>query len=305
MVSQPVFNEQPAYSSKSIIRKTGWAEDAGLRRHRVHNRGSPGSGSCVFSSSLDDFLDLAAPDPIDLILTEFAINDGLELKGKHTRGPEAAMLHLPTNSPEHTPSRLCFEALVRTALISSPDLAIIPIELASMKSMFNGVAAHHDISAFYSLPVLSWRDAVIPEARSRQGPKFVGLSAKNATAALSTTVLDRGFNSPSVWVDAIHINLWGHSVVLDAFVHMVQQELRHGKEAVPELLPNDWRPYDATEWAGVGLKGGHRNNQASNGKVWNNTVAGPIERVMAEGVAFYRSTANSGSGLRSGTVCAG
>lgn len=66
----------PVASSGGIRGILGGGDER--KQHRVHNRGLGGSGACVFSAGLDDFLGASHPDIIDLVLTEFAINDGLE-----------------------------------------------------------------------------------------------------------------------------------------------------------------------------------------------------------------------------------
>ena len=239
------------------------------RKHTLHNRGAGGSGACVFSSDLDAFLSVAAPETVDLVLTEFSVNDGSE-----------SLLDVP----DHTESRLCYEALIRLALQHSPHLAFVPIELANWLTMFNGVASHHDISAFYGLPSLSWRDAVLSDMRSGIGPKFTNLAALSDTVPaadyerlLKTGGLDSGYGSSSLWVDQRHLNLWSHNVVLDSFVHMIQQELKQSDAVMPDLSPNDWQPHEITQWKGEG-------------KTNNNTIAGPLAKIVAESGAFYRST---------------
>lgn len=239
------------------------------RKHTLYNRGSGGSGACVFSSDLDVFFSVAAPETVDLVLTEFSVNDGSESL---------------SDVPDHTESRLCYEALVRSALKHSPHMAIVPIELANWLTMFNGVASHHDISAYYGLPSLTWRDAVISDMRSGIGPKFAGLATLSDAASatdyekiLKTHGSDSGYSSSSLWVDQRHLNLWSHNVVLDSFVHMIQQELKRSEVVVPDLSPNDWQPHEITKWRGEGNTN-------------NNTIAGPLAEIQAVSGAFYRST---------------
>jgi len=242
----------------------------GTRKHRVHNRGAGGCGACVFSSNLPSYYEMASPQPIDVILTEFSVNDGLE--------------GLPPDNPEHRQSRLCFEALVRTAFAHSPHLAIVPIELANQQTLFNGVASHHDISSFYGLPVISWRDAIFLDMRSGIGPKFDGLEAagENPMAILkSSNFSDDGYDNPSLWVDHRHLNVWSHGVVLDAFVYLIQKELSQSEIVEPGKPPTAWLPYETTKWGEDKLLRTQRGH---------NTISGPIALVEAEGPSFYRST---------------
>ena len=136
-------------------------------------------------------------------------------------------MHAPANSPQHDQSRICVEALVRTVMREFANLTVLPIELASYRTMFNGVAAHGDIFSYYGLPTLSYRDAVIPNVRSRISPKFHSVGSGNHGLVVQVYGSHNskqwdGFNESGIWVDTVHLNRWSHRVVREAFVHMVR-----------------------------------------------------------------------------------
>ena len=252
------------------------------RNHTVVNRAAGGTGVCLSSQMIETYLDTW---DVDLVVTEFAINDGLDKWG---RIREINAVHPPCFAG-YQPLRVCTEAFVRRVYARNARVAIVHLELASWKTQFAGVGSQPEISNFYAVPMLSWRDAVLPAMRSGHGrfagyaawelvpcPNHGSFGAKALWRRPTSTYPDRGANYScrSVWhKDGNHMGPWGHAVAADLFSAMVEAESAAPRRlgAVPAArAPDLWFPKEHI-FFGKGEK-----------VVAGTTVSAPAHRIAAE-----------------------
>ena len=268
--------------------KRGAKPEKGLeqlyRNHTVINRAAGGTGVCLTSQTVETFLDTW---DVDVVLTEFAVNDGLDKWG---RIKEINAVHPPCDAA-YQPLRVCTEAFIRRVYGRNAHVAIIHLELASWKTQFAGVGSQPEISNFYQVPALSWRDAVLPAMRSRHG-RFSGyedwelVPCPNHGSSWSGRSTDSMWKAPSylhrganyscrsVWhKDGNHMGPWGHAVAADLFFEMIAAESaapRRLAAVPPARAPDAWSPKELI-FFGKGEPVVH-----------GTTVSAPAARIAAE-----------------------
>jgi hypothetical protein len=145
----------------------------------------------------------------------------------------------------------------------SEDLAVVPLELAAGITQFTGVANYADISAFYGLPVLSFRDAVYTHY----------CAVVNHTDPTEFPV------TRDIWGDGRHMRDWGHTVVLDLLVFLIQTELQEEEAVAPDRSPDLWEPKERTEF-------GDKTKP-----IEGNTVTAPLAALKVHWPSAYMSSA--------------
>lgn len=128
------------------------------KKHQVVNNCIQGTGSCPAAQMVEIQLD--AVEAVDLVIAEFAVNDGLEQSPVYVSPPFSSL---------YAPVRGCVELVVRKVLDYKQTVALVFLELASFHTRWVGSGSQADITDLYGIPHLSWRDAVIPAMQSRAG----------------------------------------------------------------------------------------------------------------------------------------
>ena len=214
--------------------------------HKLFVMAKGGTDSCFTAKRIVQAMSDAGKGA-DLAVLEFGVNDGW--RDWQVAGSQG----------EQEETQLCFEACTRTLLQLSSSIAVVHLEFTNadtggggLPKTMMGEAMHRPVSQFYGVPVLSWRAAIASGVSARR--KMCAKSPPLCRGSVPKAQIDspmkyfcacRADDGPDqlarlIWYDGTHPRVWGHTMVVDLFVHLAEVALTRPDKAlsVPQSSTN-------------------------------------------------------------------